>query len=46
MKRDLKISASHNFERAFELDNENLSAIMVLEALYFQKKNLKKPYSI
>lgn len=41
-QRDLQISASHNFEKSLELDNRNLSTIIILEQLNFEKKEFDK----
>ncbi|MBF4516194.1 tetratricopeptide repeat protein [Flavobacterium sp. ANB] len=42
MKRDLQISSYHNFERAYELDNKNISALLILGTLNFKKNDFEK----
>lgn len=42
MQRNLQISASHNLERALELDSKNLAAILILGTINFEKKEFEK----
>ncbi len=42
LKRDLQISASHNFEKSLELDSQNLSTILILIQINFDKKEFDK----
>ncbi|WP_140505905.1 tetratricopeptide repeat protein [Flavobacterium pectinovorum] len=41
-KRDLQISASHNFEKSLELDSKNLSTIIILVQINLNKKEFDK----